>query len=123
MKKTTLIGSLLLFVLPAVAAAQTAGGNLGNIVPLVQGVGYIVSLLIPILIGVAVIVFFYGLVRYIMSSGEGHKEGRNIMLAGIISLFIMVSIWGIIFFAQEAIGINHANLPLNGPNIQGLPSH
>lgn len=103
MKKTALISSLL-FAAPLAAFAQTTAG-LRNIEVLVQGVGNIVNLLIPILIGLALVFFFWGLIKYIRTSGEGHAEGRNMMIAGLVSLFVMVSVWGIIQFAQSALGI------------------
>jgi hypothetical protein len=116
--KKVLLGSFVLFALPFVAAAQT----LTNITSLVASIGNIVYILIPILIGVAIIVFFFGLVKYIWGAkGEDSSaEGRRIMLAGIISLFIMVSIWGIIQFAQSALGISGANAALPTPTVQGL---
>lgn len=61
--------------------------------------------LFPILIGLAVVVFFWGLIKYIAKAGntESHEEGKQIMLWGIIALFVMVSVWGVILFAQRAI--------------------
>ena len=109
MKKTLFAASL--FVAPFVAAAQ---GNLGNIQQLILSIGNIVGLLIPILIGVAMLFFFWGLIKYIRASGEGHKEGQNMMIAGIVSLFVMVSIWGIVRFAQSSLGID--------PNAQNIPA-
>ena len=100
MKKTALISAAFL-ALPFVAFAQ---GNLSNIQQLIVAIGNIVALLIPIMIGVAMLVFFYGLVKYVQG-GEGVSEGKNIMIGGIIALFIMVSIWGIIRFAQASLGI------------------
>jgi hypothetical protein len=94
---------------------------LQGITNIVQALGRIVGLLIPILVGVAVIVFFWGLVKYIRSSGEGHAEGRNIMIAGLISLFVMVSLWGVIAFAGDALGITAGNRAgLQPPSVNGL---
>ena len=106
MKKTTLAAlyGALLFALPAVAFAQA----LQPLRDIVVAIGGIIDILVPILIALALVVFFWGLVRYIWSSGgeEAKKEGRRIMIAGILSLFVMVSIWGIIQLAQGALGIN-----------------
>jgi len=104
MKKTALIGlyGALLLALPVVASAQA----LTPLRNLIVALGQIIGILIPILIALALVAFFWGLVTYIWKGAEGHKEGRNIMIAGIVSLFIMVSIWGIINLAQNALGVN-----------------
>ena len=99
MKKTALIASAL-FALPFFAAAQS-GGNLGNILNLVGSVGQIVQYIIPILVGVAIAFFFWGLIKYIREPEKA--DGKKIMIAGILSLFIMVSLWGIIQFAQSSL--------------------
>lgn len=90
------------------------------ITSLVVAVGAIIKLLIPILIGIAIIVFFWGLVKYIKDAGEGHEQGRNIMIAGLVSLFVMVSLWGIIQFAGQALNINGNQGGLNPPTVNGL---
>lgn len=72
-----------------------------------HSVGTIVNTLIPILVGVAILVFFWGLVKYIRSAGgKGHDEGLKIMVAGLVSFFIMVSLYGIVNFAGNALGIS-----------------
>ncbi len=89
-------------------------GELGPVKNLIHSIGEITSALIPILIGVALIVFFWGLIKYILGSGseEAKKAGKGIMIAGLVSLFVMVSVYGIIRLAQNALGID------SNPNIQ-----
>lgn len=100
MKKTALI-SFLLLAAPLVASAD--GTDLPS---LISKAGSIINSLIPVLIALALVAFFWGLVRYIWSGGEEHEEGKNIMIAGLVGLFIMVSIWGIIRIAQNTLGVN-----------------
>jgi hypothetical protein len=102
MKKTALIG-LSLYALPLIAFAQ----DLEPLKDLVRSIGSILALLIPILIALALVIFFWGLVMYIWAGGgdEAKKQGRNIMIAGLVSLFVMVSVYGIISLAQNALGI------------------
>lgn len=88
-------------------------GELGPIKNLINSIGEITAALIPILIGITLVVFFYGLIQYVMKSGEkGHEQGKKTMIAGLAALFIMVSVYGIIRLAQSAFGID------NNPNIQ-----
>lgn len=87
-------------------------GELGPIKNLINSLGDIVAMLIPIMIGAALVVFFYGLIKYILKSGKGGKEGRQLMLYGLIALFVMISVYGLIRLGQSALGLN------NDPNIQ-----
>ena len=57
----------------------------------------ILNPIIMLLFGVALIVFLYGLVEFLMSgdvSGK-NKEGKDAMLWGIIGMAIMISVYGI----------------------------
>src|SRR3990167_10950230 len=97
-----------------ITAYSGSGTNLGPIKQLVASIGTVVNLLIPIAIAVALIVFFWGLIKYIQSSGKGHEQGKNIMIAGLVSLFVMVSVWGIVRLAQSALGVDQNNT-INAP--------
>ena len=94
--------ALALLALPALASAQA----LQPIRNLIVAVGSILNITIPVLIAAAIVVFFWGLVQYIRAQGEGHENGRNTMIAGLISLFIMVSVWGLVNLAQGALGVS-----------------
>lgn len=96
--------STLTFLAPAVVLAQ----ELDNIDKLVQSIGDIVNTLIPIVFALAILVFFWGLVKYILSAGdeEAKEKGRNIMIGGIIAIFVMAAIWGIVEFIASALDIN-----------------
>src|ERR1035437_5020796 len=67
----------------------------------------IISKLIILVMSLALLAFFWGLARTIFDAGNAEKreEGRNIMKYGILALFIVVSIWGIIGFLQQGFGL------------------
>jgi len=51
-------------------------------------------------------VFFWGLVKYLWSmSNEDAHEGLKIMFWGIIAIFVMVSIWGLIALLQRSFNV------------------
>jgi Na+-driven multidrug efflux pump len=100
MKKTALIGSAI-WAAPLLAFAQTAQ-NLRGLIGLA---GDLLNMLIPVLIALALVIFFWGLVMYIWGSSKGHGQGKNIMIAGLLALFIMVSVWGIIRLFQNTLGV------------------
>jgi hypothetical protein len=80
--------------------------NTGPIKSILQGVGDLLGMLIPILITIALIVFFWGLIQFFYGGGKDTSKGRKVMMAGIIGLFVMISIWGIIVLVQEALGVD-----------------
>ncbi|PIP86613.1 hypothetical protein COV42_00230 [Candidatus Campbellbacteria bacterium CG11_big_fil_rev_8_21_14_0_20_44_21] len=58
----------------------------------------IVRNLIPLFMLLAVLYFFWGIALFIRNTGGGKEkeEAKSIMLWGIIALFVMVSVWGIV---------------------------
>lgn len=80
--------------LPALLSAQTLLQTLAL-------VNTFLNALIGLFITLAIVAFFWGLIKYLVNMGsENAKEGIQIMLWGIIAIFVMVSIWGIIRLLQ-----------------------
>lgn len=80
----------------------------------------IVQNLITLLSGVALVVFLWGLVRFIYDRSRGNdqnlKKDKEGMLWGLGALFVLVSVWGIIKMAQSILGIS-GNNDINVPRI------
>lgn len=116
MKKTAITS--LLFLTPAIAFAQSI--TLSPLVQFVHALSYLEATVVPVLIGAALIVFFWGLVKYLWRGEAKDKEsGRSIMIWGLVALAVMVSVWGIIRLAQGAFGIT-GNETVNSPIIPGI---
>ena len=111
MKKTLFTGSaIVLSSLPFLALAQSSYSIQDKIIaPLSQ----IVSSLVPILMTLALVAFIWGLVKYIMAAGDpaGKAEGKNIMIGGVVALFVMASVWGLTSAIGGALGLNNGNAP------------
>src|SRR3989344_956700 len=67
----------------------------------------LLNLATPIVVALALLYFFWGLANYILSAGDTEKreEGRNIMIWGVIALFVMVSVWGLVRVIGDTFGI------------------
>ncbi len=98
----------------ATASAQGVGGNAGtvgqvgqNVTNIFGVVGGLVDMSIGILITLALATFFWGLVRYLFHLGgeKGADQGKHLMVYGIIALFVMVSVWGLVNFIQSFFGV------------------
>ena len=92
--------------LPLVSFAQSL--NLSPIASLLGAIASIIGALVPILVSLGLAVFLWGLVRYLWGAGGKAKidDAKKLMKWGLITLFIMVSVWGIIDLMQSALGIN-----------------
>ena len=70
---------------------------------IIRLVNSILTPAVPLLIGIAVALFLWGLVKYLGSGlGEPKKvqEARSLMIWGIISITVMVSVWGLVRILQ-----------------------
>lgn len=86
-------------------------------IELIRAVGSLIDRLIGIVVAIALFAFFWGLAKFIFRVGGDEKaveEGKRIMKWGLIALFVMVSVWGIVIFMQRALG-----LPMTIPS--GIP--
>ena len=94
---------VLILTLPVSSYALSlfqAGTNFSDIISYFLGV---LSILIPILSGLAFIVFFWGVSKFILNSGkpEEIKNGKSYMIWGVLALFILLSFRAIIGFVSN----------------------
>ncbi len=61
----------------------------------------ILAPIVVLLVGAAVVIFIYGIILKIFSEGgEKAEEGKQYMFWGIIGLFVMISMWGLVNILQ-----------------------
>lgn len=71
-----------------------------------------------LLMTAAFLFFFYGVVVFILGrvSGKGEmaklEQGKQFMLWGLIALFVMVSVWGIVRLAQDMLGVKGSDIQI-----------
>jgi heme A synthase len=114
-KISKVIGGVLMG-LPVVALAQsnTFEGATGGITDLLSQIGFWINdYIIPLLIAIAVIVFFWGIIKYIGSQGDADKrtEARGLMIWGVVALFVMVSVWGLVGILKNTFSVNGGGTP------------
>lgn len=103
----------LAWALPMLALAQSARVDDGYVFDALDLVKTVISAyLIPIVIGLAVLAFIWGLLKYIIAKDDTAKsEARGVMIYGIIAIFVMVSIWGLVGLLQDVTGVDEENPP------------
>ncbi len=118
--KKFIIGALA--VSPMFALAQSAP-ELDNLQVLLRSIGKLIDIALPIVVALGLLAFFFGLAKFIFNAGdeEARKQARGIMIWGIVALFVMVAVWGLVKFVGDAVGITPGGNSGNIPSVQGLP--
>jgi hypothetical protein len=90
--------ALLISGIPAVAlAAPTFASLVGRVVG-------VINLAIPVLSGLIILTFLWGITRYVFSNAEAEKgKSKAIMGWGLVALFVVFSIWGIVAVFERTI--------------------
>lgn len=118
--------SLLLIILisfPLITSAQAPDPQPVNTV--LTNFLALLTIVIKILISLAFVVFGWGVVTFILASNDEKKirEAKNIILLGIIGIFVLASMGGIIIFIKTYFGIPD-NSPIQPPTFTTfLASH
>lgn len=64
----------------------------------------LIELLIPVLSSLALMLFLFGVFNYLFSNVEGkHAKSKTTMLWGIVALFVLFSIWGILGVVKRSL--------------------
>jgi len=95
--------------LPQLAFAYTCPAvTSGTIEGVICEINNILNILVPILITLGVVYFIWGVIQYVAAKDEeGKKAARGIMISGIIGLFVIVSIWGLIALISKTFGTGY----------------
>ncbi len=82
-------------------------------------IGIINNLVIPLIIGIAIVAFMYGLIKYVTSGADetARTEARNTIVTGIIVIVVMVSVYGLVRFVLNTFGLD----ALNNQGITSIP--
>ena len=106
----------LMFAIPAFAANAT---NFKELIDNVFIAG-IIKPLVPFLIGLGVVAFIYGVILLMFSEGgEKKEEGKEYMFWGIIGIFVMVSVWGLVAILINTFGLDTTPPPI----VITVPNH
>lgn len=105
MKKLKILAFALVTILPAGLALAE---NVANGQQAISAIGKLINSILPVILALAVLYFFWGLAQYVLASGgeDAQAEGRRKMVGGIIAIFVMLALWGIIGILAGTFGID-----------------
>ena len=95
-----------IYTLTSIALIPSFSFAAANVDTILSKFGSWLNTIAGIIIGLTVIAIFIGIFQMIFSFDKKKDEGKQIMIWGVIALFVMVSIWGIVHFLQGSVGIN-----------------
>ena len=112
-KSMALLASVLVAGTPFLVFAQA--NNFKGLVQIVIG---LIQDLIPLVVALTLLVFIWGIFQLVRSNSEDSRaEAIAVITYGIVSLFVMVSVWGLVNILVRSV-----NLDNTAPPAPGLPN-
>lgn len=103
---------------PLLALAGTSNASLDYFDSLLASIYKILGQLTVIFIGLAVVLFIYGLIQYVWTDDSKKRQDlKGYLFTGIVVLFVMTTLWGIVYWLRQVLGIDAQDAG-SGP---GLP--
>ncbi|MES2087472.1 MAG: hypothetical protein V4467_00610 [Patescibacteria group bacterium] len=103
------------FLLPVLAFAQAAAAPqvsapVTSLTTFLQRLTLVINTIIPFLFGLAVFVVIYGIFGFISSAGdeEARASAKGFIIWGIIGIFLMASVWGLVGILINTFGLSNA---------------
>ena len=72
----------------------------------------ILSPIVYLLIGLAVVVFVYGVFKFVKAEGDDKQAGREFIIWGIIGIFVMVSVWGLVNILESTFNLQNTGFSI-----------
>lgn len=106
MKKIISIVSLFMFPIVAFGGVEDSES-------LFKLINDILGQILPIIISIAVIWFIYNVFAYVIAGDEEKKKvAKNNMIWGVVALFVMVSVWGLVNILGGTLDLDKVAPPL-----------
>jgi len=69
-------------------------------------IGDLLNKALPILISFGVVYFAWKVIQYTIAEGDKRDEAKLGMIYGVIGLFVIVAVWGLVMFISESLGVD-----------------
>ncbi|MBP7831698.1 MAG: DUF2304 domain-containing protein [Candidatus Pacebacteria bacterium] len=109
------------FLMPTMAFAQVSQSTTG--LTIIAKAKVYVQQLTYLLVAIAILVFIYGIVKYVIAPDEKAKENaQRLILWGVVGLFAIVAVWGLVNFLANSTGVGPGVATPAIPCPPGFPS-
>lgn len=67
----------------------------------------LIKFVVPLLFSLATVGFIWGIIQFFLNpdNEEKRKQGKSYMIWGLIALFVMISMWGLVGVLSKTFGI------------------
>src|SRR3989338_5368181 len=118
MRKYILLILCVALLAPSLALGPE-GGEVSDFASLISRLTTYLGLLVPVLFGIALVLFIWSLVLYLTKAGENQAEIRQTILWGVITLAVMSGVWGLVKIVQNSVlGSTNVNSAPPTPQIR-----
>ena len=108
-----LLSILTLALTPVLVLAQGTAPVTRTVDGFLNYMIYLAGRALPLLILAAVVLLLFGIVKtFFWNSGEKKEEGKSFIIWGIVALFVMVSVWGLVNVLRGTFKLDNNNVPL-----------
>ncbi len=96
---------IIVFLIPVAILSAKVGSKPATFKDFSGIIIEIANAFVPILMSLSLIAFLWGIAKTIANSDKPEKraEGRRVMIYGIISLFVIVSLWQILHMVKVSL--------------------
>jgi hypothetical protein len=98
--------------------------SISNLISSAQGIALLIS---SLLMTVAFIVFLLAVIFYInkrrSGDSDGFRQAGNMLLGSVFALFVMVAVWGMVFFISNALGIGVGGCTSRPSSLPGVANN
>jgi len=109
MKKYITLGSVMAFMPLLTFATYSTTTGLGGIL---NTIGKLINAAVPIAITLAVLFFIISLLMFLLREGEEKAKAKTQMIWGIVILFAIVAMWGLVAILGDTFGVSNQNIDL-----------
>jgi hypothetical protein len=107
--------ALALYAVPLITSAQIFGGD-GKLKGYIESItGFINGTVIPVIIGLAILSFIWGMFRYFVwgaADEEARSKGKQVMIYSILGLVLILSFQGIVMLIAYTLGFTDVTIPI-----------
>ena len=113
------LSHFLFAILIAIPSVAFAAPNAQPVKSILDHILTLLNVVIQVLIMLAFVVFGWGIIKLIIAGGDTTKikDAKKILLYGVIGIFVLASLGGILFFIKTYIGVPD-NSPVQIPKLQ-----
>jgi hypothetical protein len=94
----------------------------GGVESVIEALTCFIGSFIPILLSIAILVFFWGLVKFIAHAGDEKAvaEGKQLIIWGLVGIFVMITLWSIVGYIQTLFGIDYSPIGETAPSLPSM---